>query len=318
MIVTVLALALGAALLAYSADQFVLGAARVALIRRWSPLVVGVVIIGFGTSTPELLVSAIAAGAGDGEVAVGNIVGSNIANLSLLLGVGAVIVPISVASSTVKREAPITVGAMVALAAALQGGIQIWEGVLLLVALGAAIWFITKSGSSGGPGSAADPLGAETIELADPSTHSMGREVVRTILGLVGTVAGAQLLLTGALDLADRAGLGEGFVGATLVAIGTSLPELVTVVQSARRRETDLIVGNLLGSNLFNALGVGGLIGLIGATDLDDTGLTVIGAGAAIVISVLALVAMMTKKTVGRAEGIGLVVVYAALVPFLA
>ncbi|MFN3257532.1 MAG: sodium:calcium antiporter [Ilumatobacter sp.] len=316
MVFTVVALALGAALLAYSADQFVLGAARVALIRRWSPLVVGVVIIGFGTSAPELLVSAIAAGSGDAEVAVGNIVGSNIANLSLLLGVGAIIVPISVASSTVKREAPIAVGAMVAIAAALQGGIQIWEGVLLLVALGAALWFITTSGSAGG--SAADPLGVETVELADPSTHSMGREVVRTILGLVGTVAGAQLLLTGALDLADRAGLEEGFVGATLVAIGTSLPELVTVVQSARRRETDLIVGNLLGSNLFNALGVGGLIGLIGASDLDDRGLTVIGAGAAIVIALLALVAMMTRKTVGRAEGIGLVVVYAALVPFLA
>ena len=313
MVVTVSALLVGVVLLASAADQFVLGAARVALIRRLSPLVVGVVIIGFGTSSPELLVSAIAAAGGDPEIAVGNIVGSNIANLSLLLGVGAMIVPVTVASTTVRREAPITVLAMVGFAVAVQGGgIGRPAGVLLLAALAVSLWLVTRKGAG------ADPLGPEAVELASPSTHSLRVEVVRTVLGLVGTVAGAQLLLWGAVDVADRAGLGEGFVGATLVAVGTSLPELVTVVQSSRRGETDLVVGNLLGSNLFNGLGVGGVIGLIGATGIDDRPLTVVAPIMAIAVSGVALVAMVSGHTVRRSEGVALVALYAALVPFLA
>jgi cation:H+ antiporter len=311
-VLTLLALAAGAVLLAYAADQFVLGAARVALISRISPMVVGVVIIGFGTSSPELLVSAIAAAGGDSEIAVGNIVGSNIANLSLLLGVGAIIVPITVLSSTVRREVPITVAAMVLFLIVVQGGVAWWEAMVLIAAMAAALWRVARGSERD------DPLGPEAEELADPSHHSMRIEILRTVLGLIGTVAGAQLLLWGAIDLADRAGLGAGFVGATLVAIGTSLPELVTVVQSARRRETDLIVGNLLGSNLFNALMVGGVIGLIGAPDLDDTRLTLVAAGAAVGVSLLAAGAMHTRRAVERWEGIALVVAYAAIVPFLA
>jgi len=222
-LLTLLALVVGVGLLAYAADQFVLGAARVALIRNMPPLVVGVVIIGFGTSCPELLVSAIAAAGDKPEIAVGNIVGSNVANLSLLLGVGAIIIPLSVSSSTVRREAPITLAAMIAFALAVQGGgVSAVEGAALLVALGLAVWKVTSA-------SHGDPLGTETAELADVAHHRLSREALRTLLGLVGTIAGAQLLLWGAIDVADRAGIGEGFVGFTLVAIGTSLPELVTV-----------------------------------------------------------------------------------------
>lgn len=310
MVLTIAALIVGVALLAYAADQFVLGAARVALIRNISPLVVGVVIIGFGTSAPELLVSGIAAAGGQPEIAVGNVVGSNIANLSLLLGIGAIIIPLGVASSTVRREAPIAVMAMVAYGIAVQGGISLVEGVILLVALALAIWKVTTSGDG-------DPLGPETEELADVAAHSARTEAIRTILGLIGTIAGAQLLLWGAVDLADRAGLGEGFVGATLVAIGTSLPELVTVVQSARRRETDLIVGNLLGSNMFNALGVGGVTGLIGAGTLDDPALTEFAVVAGVGVGLLAWMMMRTGRAISRREGIGLVVLYGCLVPFL-
>jgi cation:H+ antiporter len=313
-LLTVAALVVGVALLAYAADQFVLGAARVALIGRVSPLVVGVVIVGFGTSSPELLVSAIAAGSGDAEIAIGNIVGSNIANLSMLLGIGAIIIPITVASRTVRREAPLTVAAVAAFIVVVQGGIGAIEGVVLLLGLGGALWVIMR-GSRRPTG---DPIGPEAEELADPSGHRWGPEVVRTVLGLLGTVGGAQLLLWGATDVADRAGLAEGFVGATLVAVGTSLPELVTVVQSARRRETDLIVGNLLGSNLFNSLGVTGVVGLVGTDVVDDRALTLIGPGAALAVAVLAAFAMRTRGRVERWEGVALVVVYAAIVPFLA
>lgn len=312
MLVTLLVLLGGVVLLASAADQFVIGAARVALISKVSPLVVGVVIVGFGTSSPELLVSVIAAVGDEPQVAIGNIVGSNIANLSLLLGVGALIVPIVVASTTVRREAPLTVGAMLLFLVLVQGGLGPFEGVLLLVSMGLALWRVAR-GSSG-----SDPLGPETEELADPAGHSMRVEVIRTVLGLAGTIAGAQALLWAALDLADRAGLGAGFVGATLVAIGTSLPELVTVVQSARRGETDLIVGNLLGSNLFNALAVGGIVALIGTGSIDDRALTIAASVSAVAVAALAAGAMATRRRVERWEGIALVVVYAAIVPLLA
>jgi len=311
-LIAIIAIVGGIAALAWAADQFVLGASNVTLIRRVPPLVVGVVIIGFGTSAPELVVSALAAGGGEADVAIGNVVGSNIANLSLLLGLGAVFVPLAVVSQTVRREAPLVVAAVAAFAVAVQGGgIDRVEGALLLVGMALALALVTRRS----PG---DPLAAEVVEFVEPSHHRLGREIVRTLIGLAGTVGAAQLLLWGALDIARRADLSEGFVGVTLVAVGTSLPELVTVIQSARRRETDLIVGNLLGSNLFNSLAVGGAIGIIGAPAVDETKLTTIAVSAAVAIALLAWAAMRTGYTVGRREGAALVGAYLVLLPLLA
>lgn len=308
------ALVVGVVLLAWAADQFVLGAARLALLRGVAPIVVGVVIVGFGTSAPEMLVSAIAAGGGDRDVALGNIIGSNIANLTLLLGIGAMIVPLTVDSATVRREAVLVVAATAGFAVAVQGGgLGRVEGVLLAAAMIGALAVVIRR-----PTGSTDPLGPETVELAEPATHRLGVEIARTVAGLIGTIIGAQVLLWGALEIAEDAGLSSGFVGATLVAVGTSLPELVTVVQSARRRETDLIVGNLLGSNLFNALAVGGLVGLIGGNGVDDARLTVLGALAAVAAAIVALVAMSSGRRVTRVEGGLLVAGYAVLVPFLA
>jgi cation:H+ antiporter len=301
------AVVVGGLLLAVAADQFVIGAARIALLRRISPLAVGVVIVGFGTSAPELLVSVLAAVAGDTPIAVGNIVGSNIANLTLLLGIGAVLLPLTVASRTVRREAPLTVAATVVFALAVQSGIAIWEGAILLALMAAVIWRVMRTGNS-------DPLGIEADEFADAGSHNLKTEVGRTLLGLVGTLAGAQLLLSGALDLATLAGLSEGFVGATLVAVGTSLPELVTVVQSARRREGDLILGNLLGSNLFNALAVGGMVGVVGSGAAVGSKLSIVAAGIAVAVAALAWVMMRTGRTVSRLEGGLLVAIYPLIV----
>ena len=315
MLLGVVAIVVGVAALAWAADQFVIGAARVALIRDVPALVVGVVIVGFGTSAPELLVSALAALDDNTAVAVGNVVGSNLANLTLLLGIGAVIVALRVESRTVRLEAPLVLGATVAFALAVQGGIQRWEGGLLAVGLVGSLVVIARKPGAGG--AEPDLVGEEVEEFADADRHRLGVEVARTAVGLVATVATAQLLLWGALRVADETGLSGGFVGVTLVAVGTSLPELVTVVQSARRGETDLIVGNLLGSNLFNALAVGGVIGLLGAPDFDDTSLTIVGAGAAVVAATLATVAMATRRTVTRTEGIALILVYLATIPLL-
>lgn len=313
MVLTLAALMIGIGLLAYAADQLVVGAARIAIVRNISPLLIGLVIVGFGTSLPELLVSTLAATGGDIEVAIGNIAGSNIANLSLLLGVGAMIVPISIDSATVRREVPLTVGAMVAFAVAVQGGINRFEGLVLLVAMaGALVWVSRRTGSDD------DALAVDTEEFTDGASHSLGVELARTIGGLVGTVAGAQLLLWSALDLVDRTGLGGGFIGATLVALGTSLPELVTVVQSARRRETDLIVGNLLGSNLFNGLAVAGVAGLLGPGVVDNRALTLVAAGGAVLVALVAGAAMSTRYRVERWEGAGLILLYLCFIPLLA
>ena len=316
MFVAVTALIAGVAVLAWASDQFVLGAARVALLRNVPSLVVGVVIVGFGTSAPEMLVSALAVVNDETAVAIGNVVGSNLANLSLLLGIGAILVPLTVESSAVRREAPIVVGATALFGLAVQGGIARWEGVALLAAMAASLFVVTRrSGSNADP--VEDQIGLDVTDLAQASEDEFSREAFRTVIGLIGTVASAQLLLWAALRLADETGLSNGFVGVTLVAIGTSLPELVTVIQSARRRETDLIVGNLLGSNLFNALAVGGLIGLIGGPVIDDRALTVVGTGAALAVAAIALVAMITGHTVNRLEGVGLIALYAATIPLL-
>lgn len=310
MLVAITAVLVGVVILAVAADQFVIGAARVAVERRVTPLIIGVVIVGFGTSAPELIVSALAAGRGQADVAVGNVLGSNIANLSLLLGIGAALVPLKVSSKTVRKEALLVTAAVAAFGLAIQGGgINRWEGTALLLGLAAALLTITKSNDQ-------DQLGVDAVELGS-SDHRLSVEVARTVAGLAGTVGSAQLLLWGALDLASQAGLSEGFVGATLVAIGTSLPELVTVVQSARRGETDLIVGNLLGSNLFNALGVGAVIGLVGGGSVTSGPLTGIAVVASITVAIFAVVAMRTHYTVTRREGIALVLAYIVLVPFL-
>ncbi len=308
-----LAVVLGVALLAYAADQFVLGAARVALLVKVPALVVGVVIVGFGTSAPELLVSLSAVRSGEPAIAVGNILGSNAANLSLLLGLGALLCPIVVESRTVRREAPIAVAAMVAVAVAVQGGVSRLEGVALLAAMAAALYLVTRRDRA----AAVDALDEEVEEFAGPG-HRLGVEVVRTVIGLIGTLAGAELLLRGAVDIARDVGLSEAFIGVTLVAVGTSLPELVTVIQSARRNEADLIVGNLLGSNLFNSLAAGGAIGVVHPFALDAPSLTVVAAVAGVIVGLLVWAMMRTGHRVSRAEGFTLIAVYVVLVPLLA
>jgi cation:H+ antiporter len=304
------ALIVGVALLAWASDQFVIGAARIAVIRSVAPLVVGVVIVGFGTSSPELLVSTIAAARGQPEIAVGNIVGSNVANLTLILGIGVLLLPLAVDSKTVRREAPLTIAAMATFLLFVQDGISMVEGMVMLLAMVAALITVMRRTPS-------DELGAEAVEFAGPD-HRLGVEVVRTLLGLAGTLAGAQILLWGAIDLADRAGLSKGFVGATLVAVGTSLPELVTVVQSARRGEGDLILGNLLGSNMFNALAVGGLVGLLGTGTLDAPRLTGLASVSALVIAIVVWLMMQTGRRISRVEGPVLIAAYLVLVPLLA
>lgn len=289
----------GIVLLAYAADAFVEGAARLAVILRVTPIVIGAVIIGFGTSAPEMLVSAVAARNGDVDLGIGNVIGSNTANLSLILGSAALLVPIAVAQDVIKREAIMATGGAVLFALAVQGGISTWEGIALFVLLVAALTWVIRSGDA-----------SHLDEVVDSDHVSPLIESIRTLVGLIGTVAGAWVLVEGATTLADELGFNDGFVGVTLVAVGTSLPELVTTVAAARQRATELIVGNLLGSNLFNSLAVGAVVGVIGAGEIEDPSLATLDTGFMLVVCIGAFAAMWSRAIFTRVEGSVLLVVF--------
>ncbi|MCP4087644.1 MAG: sodium:calcium antiporter [Actinomycetia bacterium] len=293
----------GLMVLAKASDHFVVGAARASLALRVSPIVVGAIVVGFGTSAPELLVSGLAANQGDLDLGVGNVIGSNAANLTLVLGVAAMVVPVAVSSGVIRREAPLSAGSVILFAILVQDGFTQAEGYLMLGALVLALSVVVIGNDP------TDALGGDVGDLG--SGHpDLRTEGVRILLGLTGTVAGAQALVWGATGIADELGLSGGFVGFSLVAIGTSLPELVTALAAARRGETDLIVGNLLGSNLFNSLAVGGTIALVGPGPITDGRLEGFGTMAMVGIAVLALVLMITRSRLTRPEGVLLLIVY--------
>lgn len=294
----------GLALLAWASEHFVMGAARLAAALRVSSIVIGAVVVGFGTSLPEALVSGLAALRDEPDLGVGNIVGSNVANLSLLLGVAAVVLPLSVTSKTVWREAPLTVAALVAFALFVQTGFALWEGVVFLVVLGAALAVLFRGAR--GP----DVLGAEIEAELGPGPDVAVVEGVRTVLGLAGTLVGAELLVRGAVDIAERFDLTGGLVGLTIVAVGTSLPELVTVIQSARHNEPDLVLGNLLGSCVFNCLFVGAVVAFLAPGTINDGSLTVTGPLIGVGLAALVWVMLRTGHRLTRGEGAALITVY--------
>lgn len=282
---------IGLFLLSKAADLFVDGAAAVATAAKLSPVVVGAVVVGFGTSAPELLVSGLAASSGDVDVGLGNIVGSNVANVSLVLGFAALVTPILVTRSVLVREAPVSVASVALFAFFTIGGFAVWEGiVMLLVLVGVLAWIVFGGNEDS----------VEELEVDDE--RSMGQSMGLTLFGLVGTVLGAQLMVWGAVAIAESLGLSGGFVGFTLIALGTSLPELVTAFAAARKGETELILGNLLGSNMFNSLAVGGAVAILGAGEFTDRIPATWGVTAMVIIAAMTWVFMVTRRKITRVE----------------
>lgn len=313
----VAALVAGFGLLAVAPDRFVSGSAGLA--DRWgvSRVVIGAVVIGFGTSTPEMLVSGLAAGGGDPEVGVGNVVGSNMANIGLIIGVAALIGRLAVPEGLLRRELPLMVAATVLFAALVQGGLSRTEGLVLIAALGAVLAFVLRQAQADDPTEA--ELADEVEEfLTDESAEPAGRLVVDAAVGLVGTLVGAQLLVWGAVDIAESRGLSGGFIGLTIVALGTSLPELVTAVAAARVGEDQLILGNVVGSNLFNCLAVGGVVGVVGPAAIDERALTMGAVGLMLLITGLGAAVLLRRREVSRNEALGLLVTYLGCLPLLA
>jgi cation:H+ antiporter len=260
MILPAVAVVAGLILLVWSAERFVGGAAATSSRLGLSPLLIGMLVIGFGTSAPELVVSALAAGQGNPGLALGNAYGSNIANIGLILGLVALISPLAVHSAVVRREMPI-LGAATLLSALLMWGgvIGRLEGALLLVLLAAFIGFSIVRGLRQGE----DPLAADTAESLAEHPMSLAAGLAWTGVGLVLLVVSSRILVWGAVAIAQGFGVSDLIIGLTVVAVGTSLPELASSISALRRREHDLVLGNVVGSNLFNTLGVVGLAAVI-------------------------------------------------------
>ena len=261
-------LIIGLALLVWSSDIFIEGAASTAVHNSVSPLIIGVVVLGFGTSMPEVVVAILAALDNSPGLAVGNAVGSNIANIALVLGVTALIAPIVVKSSIIKRELPILLaisfGAYLLL---LDGHLGFADGLILASALVIVMFWMIKANKEISPD---DPLAEETShELEELPELSKGKALLYLIGGLIILMISAKMMVEGAVDIAQFFGVPEVVIGLTIIAIGTSLPELAAAIAAARKNEADLMIGNIVGSNLFNILAVLAVPGLLAPSMLD-------------------------------------------------
>lgn len=267
-----LAIAGGFALLTWSADRFVVGASAIAFNLKVSPLIIGLTIVSIGTSAPEILVSAMAAWQGNSGLAVGNALGSNIINTALILGITAVIVPLNVHSSIVKRELPVLLLVMVVvLLLLLDGTLGRLDGTLLLTGMAVMLlWMVHLGRTKQTP---ADPM---SDEYADgiPTNLGMSRAIFWLIVGGLCLLGSSRMLVWGAVSVAQTMGISDLVIGLTVVALGTSLPELAASVMSVIRHEHDIALGNIIGSNIFNLLAVLGLPGLINPVSIDSAVLT--------------------------------------------
>ncbi|MCK9564360.1 MAG: calcium/sodium antiporter [Bacteroidales bacterium] len=260
MTLAVIAIVLGLALLVWSADRFVGASAAIARHFGLSPLLIGMVIVGFGTSAPEMTVSALAAWQGNPGLALGNAYGSNITNIALILGVTALISPIVVHSQVLRKELPVlTLVTGLAAWQLLDGEITRLDAlVLLAVFAGLLAWAIRQ-----GMRVTVDPLGSQMARELESQTQPVRRAVIWLVVGLVLLVASSRILVWGAVEIAHGFGISDLIIGLTIVAVGTSLPELASSMIAARKREHDIALGNILGSNLLNTLAVVGIAGLI-------------------------------------------------------
>lgn len=255
-----LAIIAGFALLVWSADKFVEGAAATAKHLGMPTLLIGILIVGFGTSAPEMVVSAIAAYEGNPALALGNVLGSNIVNIALILGVTALVAPIAVHSKIVKKELPLLI--LIVLFSGyllIDNNLTLTEGILLLIGFFSLIgWSIYAAIKGKG-----DVLEGELESELQEHAMSLKLGIIWLIVGLVLLIASSRILVWGAVGVAHEFGVSDLIIGLTIVALGTSLPELAASVIAARKGEHDIAIGNVVGSNMFNILAVIGIATVI-------------------------------------------------------
>jgi len=265
MLIDSLAIISGFILLIWSADRFICGAAATARNLHVPPLIIGLTVVGFGTSAPEIMVAFFAAYDGSPAMAIGNAIGSNITNITLVLGVAALIAPLNVHSRIIKKELPILLMAMlVALALMRDMTLNRFDGFVLISLLGLLMWWMTREAIRN---KNEDAFTEEIVEEL-PGHMSTKAATFWLITGLLLLTLSSKILVWGAVNIAHALGISDLIIGLTIIAIGTSLPELAASITGALRNEHDIVIGNVVGSNLFNTLGVLAIPGLIAPAKL--------------------------------------------------
>lgn len=335
MILPVVAVIIGLTILVWSADKFVDGAVGIARFCGMSTLLIGMVIVGFGTSAPEMVVSALSAMQNAPELALGNAYGSNIANIALILGVTAVIMPVLVKRDALKRDLPILL-AVTALTVVLlaDGGVSRMDGIILLAVFAAVmgfnIWSELHAKKKAGSASAENEASGDAAETESAEGPvSLGKSIFWLVLGLLLLVASSRALVWGACEIARALGVSDLLIGLTIVAIGTSLPELASSIAAARKGEDDLAFGNIVGSNLFNTLAVVGIAATISPMNSFDPNVFVRDMPVMVVLTILLLLFGLPTRVskigpdgkrigrINRIEGSVFLVAYIGYLTFL-
>ncbi|WP_027389286.1 calcium/sodium antiporter [Chrysiogenes arsenatis] len=305
MIISLFFLIAGFFLLTYGADYLVRGGSALAVSAGIRPMVIGLTVVAFGTSMPEAVVTILGVIQGANDIALGNIVGSNIANIALVLGVAAVIRSLPLESGVLRAEIPMVIVASVAFwLMGLNGMITLVDGLILLAGFAGFLWFCFHN-----------PQSVEEDEIVQQGALSKQKRWLFLVGGVLGLTIGAQVLVTGASDLARMAGVSEVVIGATVVAIGTSLPELVTSAVAAWKGKVEIGVGNVLGSNIFNLAIIGGVT-LVQPVQVPSS---VVAFDIPIMVGFALLLYPIARRKldIGRGEGLILLAGYIWYVTFL-
>jgi cation:H+ antiporter len=310
--------ALGFVILIKGADWLVAGSASVAKKYNVSDIVIGLTIVSMGTSMPELIVNILASNSGASDIAIGNIIGSNISNILLILGVAAVIFPLVIQNSTIYSEIPYSIIALLLVAFVANADlfspidnhiISRLDGLLLMIFFALFIFYIIKLAKDGR---------ADILEETPDELLPMGKSILLIALGMLGLFFGGKWVVDGAVSIASEFGLSEKLIGLTIVAIGTSLPELVTSAMAAYKKNTDIAVANVVGSNIFNLLWVLGFSAMVAPINFDTTINTDIFV--LLIASCLIIFSLATgkiKNQIGRPTGILFLVSYVTYIVYL-
>lgn len=297
-------LIVGFVLLIKGADLFVDGASSVAAKLKVPSLIIGLTVVSIGTSLPEAAVSISASLSGNNSISLGNVIGSNIFNLLMVVGVSSAILPIVTDRDMLKRDMPINIGITVLLGILLfDGNLSRLEALLLLLLLVAYMFLLIRSALK------------NRVEAEETKVLSWAKSIVFIVLGMAAIIGGGQLVVNSAKTIAMALGMSETLVGLTVVAIGTSLPELVTSIVAARKGDSGIAMGNVIGSNLFNILFILGMAGVIKPLTADAA--FFIDTGILLGISALMLLFAFTKRKISRVEGITCVLIYVAYTAYI-
>lgn len=311
MATTIILLIIGLIVLIVGGDYLVKGSSSIALRLHLSPLVVGLTIVAFGTSAPELLISIQSALKGSPDIAMGNVVGSNICNLALVLGLTAVINPVKVQTNSLRIDWPMTMGASILLFLVVREGVLgAVEGVIFLIAITIYLVLIIVQSRIDVKSKLREK---ENEDIPDAPNKQMWKDITFILLGCVALYYGSEWFVSSSKELALSLGVEERVVGLTVVALGTSLPEMVTAAVASYKGETDLALGNLMGSNIFNILSILGITAIITPIHVHAVILNkdIIWM---LMITLMILPLMIVRREVGRADGIVLLIVYSVYI----